>query len=328
MTALKDRYLELWRVGKSFQTKKGEAEIVRDFNLTICQGEFVSLIGHSGCGKSTVLSMLAGLADLSAGGIVLAGREINGAGPDRGMVFQSPNLLPWFTAFQNVMLGVDQVFNERSKAERKSIVEHYLALVGLEDAMHKRPAELSQGMRQRVGLARAFALNPKVLLLDEPFGMLDSLTRMDLQDVLIELCARDGKTAVMVTHDVDEAIFLSDRVVMMTSGPSATIGEIMTVDAPRPRDREQFYDDATFRHLRENLVAFLEDADRHASPFATQREPIFNNHEPAKTSTIVNTPQGSTSQAPPPPLRELTARITIDNQTPRTATALATYPST
>lgn len=271
MTALKDRYLEVWRVGKSFPSKQGMAEIVRDFNLIIKQGEFVSLIGHSGCGKSTVLAMVAGLSEVSGGGIVVAGREIDGAGPDRGVVFQSPNLLPWMTAFQNVLLGVDQVYPDRTRAERGAIVEQYLELVGLGDAMHRRPAQLSQGMRQRVGLARAFALNPKVLLLDEPFGMLDSLTRIDLQDVLIELCARDGKTAIMVTHDVDEALFLSDRVVMMTSGPAATIGEILEVNLPRPRDRSTIYDNPTFQSLRADLIGFLEDGERHASPFAKEK---------------------------------------------------------
>src|SRR6476646_2430370 len=225
-------YLELSNLTKIYPTPKGPAVIVRNFNLRIKKGEFVSLIGHSGCGKSTVLSMVAGLNDLTAGGIILAGKELVGPGPDRGIVFQSPCLLPWMTAFENVMLGVDQVFYTASKEERYQIAEYYLSIVGLGDAMHKHPCELSQGMRQRVGIARAFALSPKMLLLDEPFGMLDSLTRMELQQILIELWRRDKKTALMVTHDVDEALFLSDRIVMMTNGPEAEVGDILNVTFP------------------------------------------------------------------------------------------------
>ena len=254
-----DRYLELWRLGKSYPTKGGgTATIVTDFNLTLKQGEFVSIIGHSGCGKSTVLSIVAGLSELSTGGIVLAGREIDGAGPDRGVVFQSPSLLPWRTAFENVMLGVEQVAPHLARQQRADIVIHYLELVGLGDALRKRPAELSAGMRQRVGLARAFALNPKMLLLDEPFGMLDSLTRFELQQVLIDLWSTDRKTALMVTHDVDEALFLSDRVVMMTNGPNATVGDILTVPFARPRDRATVMEHPDYDALREHLVGFLE----------------------------------------------------------------------
>lgn len=254
-----DRYLELWRVGKSFPNKGGgSTTVVTDFNLTVKQCEFVTLIGHSGCGKSTVLSIVAGLSELSTGGIVLAGREIDGAGPDRGMVFQSPSLLPWRTAFENVMLGVEQVNPHLSRQQRTDIVVHYLELVGLGDALKKRPAELSAGMRQRVGLARAFALNPKMLLLDEPFGMLDSLTRFELQQVLIDLWSTDRKTALMVTHDVDEALFLSDRVVMMTNGPNATVGDILTVPFPRPRDRTAVMEHPDYDALRDYLVGFLE----------------------------------------------------------------------
>ena len=209
-------YVELSDLTKIYLTPKGDSVIVKNFNLHIKKGEFVTLIGHSGCGKSTVLSMLAGLSDVSAGGIILAGRELDGAGPDRGVVFQSPSLLPWMTAFENVMLGVNQVFFTANREERREIVEYYLTVVGLGDAMHKRPAELSQGMRQRVGIARAFALKPKLLLLDEPFGMLDTLTRYELQQVLVDLWSKNNITALMVTHDVDEALFLSDRVVCMT----------------------------------------------------------------------------------------------------------------
>src|SRR6266487_4268497 len=208
-------YCELSNLTKIYPTPKGPAVIVKDFNLRIKQGEFVCLIGHSGCGKSTVLSMVAGLNEITGGGIILAGKELVGAGPDRGMVFQSPSLLPWLTAFANVMLGVDQVFYSASKAERRQIAEYYLTVVGLGDALHKRPAELSQGMRQRVGIARAFALSPKMLLLDEPLGMLDTLTRYELQEVILELLVQARTTTLMVTHDVDEALFMADRIVLM-----------------------------------------------------------------------------------------------------------------
>src|SRR5436190_4383587 len=187
-------YLELSKLTKIYPTPKGPAVIVEDFDLRVRKGEFVCLIGHSGCGKSTVLSMIAGLNEITQGGIILAGKELIGPGPDRGIVFQSPCLLPWMTAFENVMLGIDQVFYTARKEERRQIVEYYLSVVGLADSMYKRPAELSQGMRQRVGIARAFALSPKMLLLDEPFGMLDSLTRFELQQVLIELWRKDKKT--------------------------------------------------------------------------------------------------------------------------------------
>jgi len=251
-------YVELSNLTKIYPTPKGPAVIVKDFNLTIQQGEFVCLIGHSGCGKSTVLSMLAGLNDITGGGIILAGKELVGAGPDRGVVFQSPCLLPWMTAFENVMLGVDQVFFTASKEERRQIAEYYLTVVGLGDSMHKRPSELSQGMRQRVGIARAFALSPKMLLLDEPFGMLDSLTRFELQQVLIDLWRKDRKTALMVTHDVDEALFLSDRIVMMTNGPEAEVGDILEVKFPRPRDRKAVMEHPDYYKLREHLIDFLE----------------------------------------------------------------------
>lgn len=251
-------FLELSQLTKIFSSPKGPAVVVRDFNLTIEDGEFISLIGHSGCGKSTVLSMVAGLSDVSSGGIILAGKEVSGPGPDRGVVFQSPCLLPWMTAFENVMLGIDQVFYTADRVERRQIAEYYLSIVGLADSMHKRPAELSQGMRQRVGIARAFALSPKMLLLDEPFGMLDSLTRFELQQVLIDLWRRDRKTALMVTHDVDEALFLSDRIVMMTDGPEAEVGDILEVKFPRPRERQAVMDHPDYYRLREHLIEFLE----------------------------------------------------------------------
>ncbi len=256
-------FLEISRLGKIYDTPKGPAVIVENFDLRIRKGEFVTLIGHSGCGKSTVLSMVAGLTEVTSGAVVLAGKEVTGAGPDRGVVFQAPCLLPWLTAFENVMLGVDQVYYTAASEERRQIAEYYLTVVGLADAMHKRPSELSQGMRQRCGIARAFALSPKMLLLDEPFGMLDSLTRVELQEVLIDLWQKDQKTALMVTHDVDEALFLSDRVVMMTNGPAATVGEILEVKFPRPRSRKQLLEDPEYYRLREELIGFLEERSHH-----------------------------------------------------------------
>jgi nitrate/nitrite transport system ATP-binding protein len=260
------KFLEITGLDKTFETPKGPTTIVKGFDLTLAEGEFVSIIGHSGCGKSTVLSIVAGLAESSNGAVILAGKEIVEAGPDRGVVFQAPCLLAWLTALGNVRLGVDQVYGDKSKTERNAIAAHYLELVGLADSLHKHPAELSAGMRQRVGLARAFALSPRMLLLDEPFGMLDSLTRIELQDVLLDLWAQDKKTALMVTHDVDEAVFLSDRVVMMTSGPEARVGEILTIPFERPRIRHDLMDSPAFYEMRERLVTFLEDQGHKPAP--------------------------------------------------------------
>ena len=222
------RYLEFSQLSKIYPTPDGNStvKVVDGFDLKMKKGEFISIIGHSGCGKSTVLSMTAGLNSISEGGIVLDNREIDGAGPDRGVVFQAPSLFPWLTAFENVTLGVDKVYPHASKSERDDIVEYYLTRVGLGDSLHKKAGDMSNGMRQRVGIARAFALSPKLLLLDEPFGMLDSLTRWELQEVLMEVWERTHVTAIVVTHDVDEAILLADRVVMMTNGPHAKIGKI------------------------------------------------------------------------------------------------------
>lgn len=256
-------YLLLQGICKNFPAPAGEAVIVKDFNLKLSQGGFVCLIGHSGCGKSTVLSMVAGLTPQTSGEMLLAGEALVGPGPDRGMVFQSPCLLPWLTALGNVRLGVDQVYRMLPRKERMQIATRFLELVGLAEALHKKPPELSAGMRQRVGLARAFALSPKLLLLDEPFGMLDSLTRFELQQVLIDLWAQDQKTAFMVTHDVDEALFLSDRIVMMTNGPAARVGGILEVSFPRPRDRQEVMSHPDYYPLREQLIEFLEE---HATP--------------------------------------------------------------
>jgi nitrate/nitrite transport system ATP-binding protein len=257
------RYLEFYNVTKSYPTRSGPLTVVDRFELNMRKGEFVSIIGHSGCGKSTVLSMTAGLNEISDGGIVLDGKEITSAGPDRAVVFQAPSLFPWMTAFENVALGVHSVYPHASAQERSDIVEYYLARVGLGEALHKKAAELSNGMKQRVGIARAFALSPKLLLLDEPFGMLDSLTRWGLQEVLMEVWTRTQVTAIIVTHDVDEAILLADRVVMMTNGPSARVGKIMDVDLPRPRSRKVLLAHPDYYRLREELITFLAECDEH-----------------------------------------------------------------
>ena len=254
-----DRFVEFSQLVKVYPTPKGPQTVVDGFDLKIRKGEFISVIGHSGCGKSTVLSMMAGLTDITEGVIVLDGREVADAGPDRGLVFQAPSLVPWLSAFDNVMLGVARVFPHATEAERRDTVTYYLNRVGLGSAMNKHASELSSGMKQRVGIARAFALNPKMLLLDEPFGMLDSLTRWDLQEVLMEVWSRSQVTAMMVTHDVDEAILLADRVVMMTNGPRARIGKVMEVTLPRPRTREALLAHPRYYELREELISFLED---------------------------------------------------------------------
>jgi nitrate/nitrite transport system ATP-binding protein len=256
-----DRYLQFSQLHKVYATPKGPLTVVKDFNLTLKKGEFVSLIGHSGCGKSTVLTMAAGLNDISKGAIKLDGIHVEGADPERAVVFQSPSLFPWLTARENVAIGVDRVYPKATQAERQDVVEYYLERVGLADAMHKPAAEMSNGMRQRVGIARAFALSPKLLLLDEPFGMLDSLTRWELQEVLMEVWSRTQVTAICVTHDVDEAILLADRVVMMTNGPEATIGKITEVNLPRPRTRRALLDHPDYWHYRAEVLGFLEEYD-------------------------------------------------------------------
>lgn len=253
-----DSYIAFEDLAKVYPTSNGPLAVVKGFDLEVREGEFIALIGHSGCGKSTVLSMAAGLNPISAGTIRLAGKKIRGPGPDRGVVFQSPSLFPWMTAMENVMLGVKQVFPHVSNRQRREICEYYLNRVGLVEAMGKRAADLSQGMRQRVGIARAFALKPKVLLLDEPFGMLDSLTRIELQDVLLEVWSRDRITAIMVTHDIDESLFLADRVVMMTGGPQARVGDVLDVGFPRPRDRRSVNEHPHYYDLRSHLLRFLE----------------------------------------------------------------------
>lgn len=250
--------LDLQDLKKVYPTPKGDYVVLEHLNLQVKKEEFLTIIGHSGCGKTTMLSMIAGLNPISEGNISVLGRHIKGPGPDRGVIFQSPSLMPWMTSLQNVLLGVNRVFSNASKKQRNDIAKYYLYKVGLEDAFNKRVSDLSQGMQQRVGIARAFAIKPKVLLLDEPFGMLDSLTRGELQDILIEIWNKEKITAVMITHDVDEAIFLSDRVVMMTSGPRAKIGDILNVDFERPRTRKAIIDHNDYYKYRKHLIDFLE----------------------------------------------------------------------
>jgi len=253
-----DKYLQIENIGMSFDTKKGPFVALTAIDLAVRKGEFVSLIGHSGCGKSTLLNLVAGLLAPTEGGVILAGREIAGPGPDRGVVFQNHSLLPWLTCFGNVYLAVERVFGAAEpKARLKARTQAALELVGLAHAMDKLPQEISGGMKQRVGIARALAIEPKMLLLDEPFGALDALTRATLQDELIRIVGSTGATVLMVTHDVDEAVLLSDRVVMMTNGPAATIGDVLEVDLPRPRERLALAANSRYIHLRARVLEFL-----------------------------------------------------------------------
>ncbi len=273
-SAVQDRYLDFSQLKKVYPTPKGPLTVVDGFDLKMKKGEFITLIGHSGCGKSTVLSMVAGLNKITEGAIVLDGTHVTQAGPDRAVVFQAPSLMPWLTAYENVELGVDKVYPDASRAEKRDVIEYYLGKVGLSDAMQKAASELSNGMKQRVGIARAFALSPKLLLLDEPFGMLDSLTRWELQDVLMDVWKRTQVTAVCVTHDVDEAILLADRVVMMSNGPNARIGNIMEVDLPRPRSRKELLAHPDYYAYREELLDFLEAYEGGADPSEDQLKSI------------------------------------------------------
>ncbi len=256
-------YLSIEQLDKSFVRGNLASQVLKNINLRIDKGEFISIIGHSGCGKSTVLNIVAGLLDPSLGVVILDGKEVSGPGPDRGMVFQNHSLLPWLTVFENVEVAVNKVFKRSmSKTERREWIEHNLKLVSMGHALDKYPQEISGGMKQRVGIARALAMKPKVLLLDEPFGALDALTRAHLQDEVMRIQADLGNTMMMITHDVDEAVLLSDRIVMMTNGPSATIGEILTVDLPRPRDRIALADDHDYNRCRRAVLSFLHDRHR------------------------------------------------------------------
>lgn len=266
-------HLELSQVGIEFPTPNGPFCAVQNVSLKIKKGEFVSLIGHSGCGKSTVLNIVAGLHQATTGGVVLNGREVNEPGPERAVVFQNHSLLPWLTAYENVELGVKRVFRgKKTKAEMRDWIEHNLALVHMTHAMHKRPDELSGGMKQRVGIARALAMEPQVLLMDEPFGALDALTRAHLQDSLMEIQNELGNTVIMITHDVDEAVLLSDRIVMMTNGPAATVGEILDVNLERPRNRLELADNAEYNHYRSAVLRFLYEKQKKIEPISNKRQ--------------------------------------------------------
>ena len=257
-----ERYVEIFNLVKAYPNPFGdEIKVVDGFELKVPRGDVVSIIGHSGCGKSTVLNMIAGLIPISDGGIVVAGKEIDGPGPDRAVVFQAPCLLPWMTAYQNVMLGVKRSYPHVSKSDRRAVVESSLCMVGLADSMHKYPREMSGGMQQRVGIARAIALKPRMLLLDEPLGRLDSLTRMELQDVILRILDKEKITTMIITHDPDEAVYMSDRICMMTNGPHAKVGEVMEIDFERPRDRDEIVETDLFYDYRRRLLKFLDDCE-------------------------------------------------------------------
>ena len=270
--SLSTKFIEIQGVEQTFKTRKGPFCALRDINLTVAKGEFVSLIGHSGCGKSTLLNLIAGLTTATRGSLICANREIASPGPERAVVFQNHSLLPWLTCFENVYLAVERVFGaasrsigakSESRAQLRERTDAALALVGLSAAAHKRPGEISGGMKQRVGIARALAMEPKVLLLDEPFGALDALTRAKLQDELLAIVASTHSTVVMVTHDVDEAVLLSDRIVMLTNGPSATIGEILSIALERPRNRVDLADNRTYLACRKAVLDFLYTRQAH-----------------------------------------------------------------
>lgn len=257
------QYLSIENIEKVFETGSSRTHVLSNINLQIRQGEFISIIGHSGCGKSTVLNIVSGLIEQSSGAVILDRKEVNAPGPDRAMVFQNHSLLPWLTAYENVALAVNKTAGrQQSAAERHEWVLHNLKLVSMLHAQHRKPAEISGGMKQRVGIARALAMQPKVLLLDEPFGALDALTRAHLQDEVMRIHSQLNNTVMMITHDVDEAVLLSDRIVMMTNGPAATIGEILHVDLPRPRDRIALAEDPRYNHYRQEVLRFLYEKHR------------------------------------------------------------------
>ena len=268
-TTVNPQYIDIQGVEQTFKTRKGPFCALQNVNLKVAKGEFVALIGHSGCGKSTLLNLIAGLTMPTEGVLLCANREIAGPGPERAVVFQNHSLLPWLTCFENVYLAVERVFSAtESKAQLKARTDAVLAMVGLSAAAQKRPGEISGGMKQRVGIARALSMEPKVLLLDEPFGALDALTRAKLQDELLQIVANTQSTVVMVTHDVDEAVLLSDKIVMMTNGPSATIGEVLSVDLPRPRNRVELAESTQYLHYRKAVIDFLYTRQAHVEKVA------------------------------------------------------------
>lgn len=281
---MSNSYLTISQVDMRFGVGATANSVLKGINLKVERGEFISLIGHSGCGKSTVLNIVAGLLKATSGGVIVDGREVNDPGPDRAVVFQNHSLLPWLTVYQNVEIAVNKIFRDtRSAAERKEWVLHNLDMVNMSHALHRLPTEISGGMKQRVGIARALAMEPKVLLLDEPFGALDALTRAHLQDEVIRIQSELGNTVMMITHDVDEAVLLSDRVVMMTNGPSATIGQILEVDLPRPRNRIELAGNPAYNHCRQEILTFLYEKQRKLEPISASR----TTKSSAKTSQVV-----------------------------------------
>ncbi|GIU50131.1 ABC transporter ATP-binding protein [Shewanella sp. KT0246] len=277
-------FLDISNIDMDFPTPSGPFKALKEVNLKINKGEFVSLIGHSGCGKSTVLNIVAGLYQATKGGVILNSTEVTEPGPERAVVFQNHSLLPWLTAYQNVELAVKQVFQKKmNKAEMKQWIEHNLKLVHMDHAMHKRPSEISGGMKQRVGIARALAMQPDVLLMDEPFGALDALTRAHMQDSLMEIQNELNNTVIMITHDVDEAVLLSDKIVMMTNGPAATVGEILEVNLPRPRARLALAEDKEYNRLRAEVLKFLYEKQRKVENINISKSSISSS-ETAKVS--------------------------------------------
>jgi nitrate/nitrite transport system ATP-binding protein len=277
-------YLSISRVDMTFASASGVNPVLAGISLDVRRGEYISLIGHSGCGKSTVLNIVAGLLKATSGGVIVDGREVNDPGPDRAVVFQNHSLLPWLTVYQNVAIAVDKIFKgSRTAAERREWALHNLAMVNMSHALDRLPSEISGGMKQRVGIARALSMEPKVLLLDEPFGALDALTRAHLQDEVIRIQSELGNTVMMITHDVDEAVLMSDRVVMMTNGPSATIGQVLEIPLPRPRNRIALAEDATYNHCRQEILTFLYEKQRKVEPISarTSRPPAAARAEAA-----------------------------------------------
>jgi nitrate/nitrite transport system ATP-binding protein len=274
---MSNAYLHLSQVDMTFVGANGVNPVLKGINLDVRRGEYISLIGHSGCGKSTVLNIVAGLLKATSGGVIVDKREVNAPGPDRAVVFQNHSLLPWLTVYQNVEIAVDKIFREsRSAAERREWILHNLAMVNMSHALDRLPSEISGGMKQRVGIARALAMEPKVLLLDEPFGALDALTRAHLQDEVIRIQSELGNTVMMITHDVDEAVLMSDRVVMMTNGPAATIGQVMDVPLPRPRNRIELAEDKVYNHCRQEILSFLYEKQRKVETISARAAGSFS----------------------------------------------------
>ena len=297
-------HLELTDVNMAFTTPDGPFVALDRINLKIRKGEFVSLIGHSGCGKSTVLNIVAGLLQASRGGCVLDGHEVNTPGPERAVVFQNHALMPWLTVYENVELAVNQVFRKTmTRREKRDWIMHNLTLVNMEHAANKRPGEISGGMAQRVGIARALAMKPSVLLMDEPFGALDALTRAHLQDALMRIQQDLNSTVIMITHDVDEAVLLSDRIVMMTNGPAATVGEELHIELPRPRNRVALADNDTYVHLRQAVLTFLYEKQTFPGKGPGQPEPAASS-KAEDSGTVRSGPTDSSPATPRASARE------------------------